>query len=66
MALLLKGEHTSTFLSSTDPRFLFQLLELKLPSGEAVLAQDQGSTKVSFGVQQQHGLLTRVVCARGD
>jgi len=51
MAFLPKGEHIGTFLSSTDPRFLFQLLELKLPSGEAVLAQDQGSTKVSFGVQ---------------
>lgn len=48
------------------PRFLFQLLELKLPSGEAALAQDQGSAKVSSGVQQHRGLLTRVVCARGD
>lgn len=66
MALLLKGERTDTFLSSTDPRVLFQLLELKLPSGEAALAQDQGSTKVSSGVQQHRGLLTRVVCAHGD
>lgn len=47
----LKGEHSGTLWSSTDPRFLFQLLELKLPSGEAVLAQAQASTKVSFGVQ---------------
>lgn len=66
MALLLKGERTSTLLPPTDPRFLFQLLELQLPSGEAVLAQDPGSTKVSFGVQWQRGLLTRVLCARGD
>ena len=66
MALLLKGDHTGTLLPSADPRFLFQLLELKLPSGEAVLARDQGSTKVSFGVQQQRGLLTRVVCAHGE
>lgn len=64
MALLLKGEHTDAFPPPTDPRFLFQLLEFKLPSGEAVLAQDQGATKVSCGVQR--GLLTRVVCARGD
>lgn len=59
-------EHTCTVLPSADPWFLFQLLELKLPSGEAVLAQDQGNTKVSFGVQQQRGLLTRVVCVHGD
>lgn len=58
MALQLKGKHTSCLLPSADPQFLFQLLELQLPSGEAVLAQDQGSTKVSFGVQQQRGILT--------
>jgi len=39
------------FLPPTEPQFLFQLLELDLPAGAAVLAQEQGSTKVSSGVQ---------------